>query len=413
MEEAPAPDLDPDLRALLHASSVALCREVGYVGAGTVEFLVATGPDGTQTGYFLEMNTRLQVEHPGTEVVTGLDLVQWQLAVAAGEPLPLTQDEITCTGHAVEVRVYAEDPYAGFLPQAGTVVDVGWGYRGQGDPDEDGGPPDDLGWRRVHAAFDEGDDRYEVTSSYDPMLAKLVGRGSDREGAIDDVLRTIDDSRVAGIATNLGWVRRLVDSAAFRAGEVHTGWLDAYEGPLLERPEVSAEALAAAASLLPHHRDHPPELDRDRTPFGAADGFRLAGPPAAVVVHLVDAEGRPHAVDVADRASGGRAGRDGRRVGATWQGQTHLREESDAMRRTSAAAAGDADVVAPMPGTVVALEVAVGDAVTSGQRLGAVEAMKMELALLAPHDGTVTHVGAAVGEQVAMGHVLVHVEEAS
>ena len=414
VEEAPAPDLDPDLRALLHASSVALCREVGYVGAGTVEFLVATGPDGTQTGYFLEMNTRLQVEHPVTEVVTGVDLVQWQLAVAAGEPLPLTQDEITCTGHAVEVRVYAEDPYAGFLPQAGTVVDVGWGYRGQGDPDEGGGRPDDLGWRRVHAALDEEDEPYEVTSSYDPMLAKLVGRGSDRDGAIDDVLRTIDDSRVAGIATNLGWVRRLVDSTAFRAGEVHTGWLDAYEGPLLERPEVSAEALAVAAAMLSQVRDRPLDPDRDHTPFGAADGFRLAGPPAPVVVHLVDEDGRPRAVDVGiDEAYGGWGVLDGRRVWATWQGQTHLLEEADAMRRTSAAAAGDADVVAPMPGTVVALEVAVGDAVTSGQRLGAVEAKKMELALLAPHDGTVTHVGAAVGEQVAMGHVLVHVEEAS
>lgn len=383
VEEAPAPDLDPALRSLLHRSSVALCEEVGYVGAGTVEFLVA-GPAGEQHAYFLEMNTRLQVEHPVTEQVTGLDLVQWQLDVAAGRRLPLAQHEITCTGHAVEVRVYAEDPYAGFLPQAGHVLDARWGGRkGQ-----------------VHAAI-EGE--ADVSSAYDPMLAKLVAHGADRDEAIDALLAVIDGSAVEGVATNLGWVRRLVDSTPFRSGAVHTGWLDAYEGPLLERPDVAPEALRSAALLLGEAQD--------TSPFGRADGWRSAAPPAPRVVHLAEPDGTTHAVAVAPDAAHADATARGCRIWATWQGQTWVLEQADAMRRSASAAVGDADVVAPMPGAVVALDVAVGDVVTAGRRLGAVEAMKMELALLAPHDGTVTHVGARVGDQVAMGHVVVHVEE--
>ncbi|MGJ9413883.1 biotin carboxylase N-terminal domain-containing protein [Aeromicrobium sp. CF4.19] len=386
VEEAPAPGLDPTLRALLHDSSVALCREVEYTGAGTVEFLVAAQGDGTQVGYFLEMNTRLQVEHPVTEQVTGLDLVQWQLDVAAGRVLPLAQGDVTATGHAVEVRVYAEDPYAGFLPQAGRVLDARWSPgRGQ-----------------VHTAV-EGE--AVVTSSYDPMIAKLVGSGPDRDAAIDDVLAAIDDSAVVGIETNLGWLRRLVDSQAFRTGQVHTGWLDAHEGPLLERPDVAEQALRAAAHAV---------LDqRDASPFGRLDGWRSAGPPRVPVVVLAEPDGTTHDVVVGPAAATGASHRHGRRVWATWQGQTTELEPADAMRRTSAVAAGEADVAAPMPGTVVALEVVAGEVVVAGQRLGAVEAMKMELALLAPHDGTVSHVGAAVGDQVAMGHVVVHVSPAS
>ncbi|KQP83704.1 biotin carboxylase N-terminal domain-containing protein [Aeromicrobium sp. Leaf291] len=386
VEEAPAPGLDPALRTLLHDSSVALCQEVGYVGAGTVEFLVADSPEG-QTAYFLEMNTRLQVEHPVTEQVTGLDLVQWQLDVAAGLPLPLAQDEITCTGHAVEVRVYAEDPYTGFLPQAGHVLDVVWDRSASS-----------RGAGQVHAAIEY---EAEVAAAYDPMIAKLVGAGANRDAAIDTLVSVIDGSQVEGIETNLGWVRRLVDSPEFRAGEVHTGWLDAYEGPLLERPSPTPEALQSAASLL--------EPERDGSPFGRGDGWRSAGPSMRTAAPLAEPDGTVYEVSTGSYATAS-ATRRGRRVWATWQGQTWVLEAADAMRRSSVAAAGTADVVSPMPGAVVALDVAVGDAVTAGQRLGAVEAMKMELALVAPHDGTVTHVGAAVGDQVAMGHVVVHVE---
>ncbi len=388
LEEAPAPGLDPAVRELLHSSSVALCREVGYTGAGTVEFLVADAPAGSptpQVAYFLEMNTRLQVEHPVTEQVTGLDLVQWQLDVAAGRALPRTQEEITCTGHAVEARVYAEDPYSGFLPQAGEVLAVTWG------PGE------------VHAAIDEGRPA-EVSAAYDPMLAKLVAHGPDRDGAIEELLRLIDASAVEGVTTNLGWVRRLLDSEAFRSGEVHTGWLDAHDGPLLERPAVTPDALVLAAAELLDGTGH------DATPFGRGDGWRLGGAGAPRHAVVMDEDGAVHDVAVAEPLPHGVVTRRGRRLWVTRHGQTHVLEAADGMRRARTAAAGDADVVAPMPGTVVALDVAVGDVVAAGQRLGAVEAMKMELALTAPHDGTVTHLGAEVGRQVPMGHVLVHVE---
>ncbi|GAA2083697.1 acetyl-CoA carboxylase biotin carboxylase subunit [Aeromicrobium halocynthiae] len=394
VEEAPAPGLDADVRQRLLDSSVALAREVGYVGAGTVEFLVA-GEPGHQEAYFLEMNTRLQVEHPVTEKVTGVDLVQWQLDVAAGRPLPLTQDEIACTGHAVEVRVYAEDPYAGFLPQSGEVLEVAW-------PD---GPLFD-GEGRVHAALEPSADGVPTTVSaaYDPMLAKLVGHGDDRDAAIADVLDVIDGSRVVGLTTNLGWVRRLVDSAAFRDGEVHTGWLDGYDGPLLERPGVLREVLVAAAAELHGVRD------AGDGPFGRRDGWRSAGPSAPVVIRLVDERGLAHDVEVVLPHDDVDVLRCGSQVHATWHGQTWTLGEADAMRRQGAAVASAADVVAPMPGTVVALAVAEGDRVSAGDALGAVEAMKMEFALTAPHDGTVTHVGAVVGQQVAMDHVVVHVE---
>ena len=392
VEEAPAPGLDPDVRQRLLDSSVALAREVGYVGAGTVEFLVA-GEPGRQEAYFLEMNTRLQVEHPVTEKVTGVDLVQWQLDVAAGRPLPVGQDEIACTGHAVEVRVYAEDPYAGFLPQSGEALDVAWG---------DAAPA--AGEGRVHAAIEPSPDGSPTTvgSAYDPMLAKLVGLGDDRDAAILDVLDVLDGSRVVGLTTNLGWVRRLVDSAAFRDGEVHTGWLDAYEGPLLERPAPPEEVVAAAAAeLLGSGGDGP---------FGRLDGWRSAGPAAPVVVQVTD----EHGVEHASVANGARVGvavlRTGSRVHVTRHGQTWTLEQADAMRRQGSVAASAADVVAPMPGTVVSLTVAEGDRVRTGDALGAVEAMKMEFSLTAPHDGTVTHVGAVVGQQVAMDHVVVHVE---
>lgn len=391
VEEAPAPGLDPDLRDLLRTSSVALCREVGYVGAGTVEFLVASAPDGSQRGYFLEMNTRLQVEHPVTEQVTGLDLVRLQLDVAAGQPLPVTQDDVRADGHAVEVRVYAEDPYTGFLPQAGHVVEAHWG----------GGDAVSEWGASVHAALvGEG----TVTSSYDPMIAKLVAHGPDRDTAIDAVVDLVDESSVAGIASNLGWLRRLVDAPEFRAGEVHTGWLDAYVGPLLELPEIPDVVLGAVAAAL-----RPPA---EGDGFGRADGFRPGGSAAPVRVRLVDADGHQHDVEpLGDPAV--RVVRRGARTWATWRGQTWLLEPADAMRRAGAVTAGDADVTSPMPGTVVALEVAEGDVVVAGQRLGAVEAMKMELALVAPHDGTVTHVGAQVGAQVAMGQLVVHVEAGS
>ena len=366
VEEAPAPDLPEAVRDLLQSSSVALSREVGYVSAGTVEFLVLG-----DEAYFLEMNTRLQVEHPVTEEVTGADLVRWQLEVAAGAPLP-SQDSLTCAGHAVEVRVYAEDPYAGFLPQAGRIDAF---VPGPGARVEDAGLP-------------------EVSTAYDPMVAKLVVRGADRSDALDRTVAVLDGTVLAGLANNLGFVRRLLDSTDFRSGAVHTGWLDAYDGPLLDRPDVPEAAAAVAAAWLW------PDV---------GDGWRSSGPAAAVRRPVVDALGAQH--DVVGDAPPSLAGvLQGHRAHVVSEGQTWTFERPDGMRRRHAALAGDAEVTAPMPGTVLDVRVAEGEVVEAGQRLGTIEAMKMELALTAAHGGTVSLVGAAVGDQVPMGHVLFHVE---
>ena len=382
VEEAPAPFVTDAVRARIHEASVALCREVGYVNAGTVEFLVRG-----EEAFFLEMNTRLQVEHPVTEEVTGLDLVMWQLDVAAGLPLPKMQDEITVSGHAIEVRAYAEDPYTDFLPQSGTVEELVWSPAA-----------------RVDAAFDG---HGEVTTAYDPMIAKVVVHGADREAARLRMLDALDESAIFGVKSNLGFVRRLVASAQFAEGAVDTGWLDSDAAEtLLTAPELPKEALLVGADVLASAR-----VDPAGSPFATGDGWRLSGTPAPRRVPVMDADGVTHWVEATGslpsalwhrNASGG--------VSVAWQGQPWLLMAPDPMRSAHLAAVGDADVTAPMPATVLSIDVAEGDTVTAGQHLGALEAMKMELALTAPHDGVVTHVGATTGEQVKQGHLLLTVE---
>jgi acetyl/propionyl-CoA carboxylase alpha subunit len=381
---------------------VALAREVGYTGAGTVEFLVAG-----DEAFFLEMNTRLQVEHPVTEEVTGTDLVAWQLAVAAGRPLPLAQDAIGFDGHALEVRVYAEDPYAGFLPQAGTIEDLAFSGRA-----------------RVETALDGPS---EVSTSYDPMIAKLVTHADDRDGAIAAMLEAIDGSMVAGLTTNLGFLRRLVATDDFRRGPVPTDWLDHPPADLVIRPDVPRVALVAAAGELAPLPDG--------TPFGAQDGWRVGEqrPPA---ITLEDETGALHDVPLDGAARPGVAMPDRYRdpfPGAVAAGEAEgpppsvdvhgwvrvaveghtwtLSLPDGTRRRRSAHGAADAEVTAPMPGTVLSVAVAEGQRVTAGESLGVLEAMKMELALTAPYDGTVTTVAAAAGARVALGDVLFVVED--
>ena len=387
VEEAPAYGLSPMLRSTMHQSAVALCQAVGYTGAGTVEFLVADGE-----AYFLEMNTRLQVEHLVTEEITGLDLVQWQLLVAAGKPLPLTQDEITASGHAMEVRVYAEDPYAGFLPQAGHVVDAAW--------------PEGV---RVETDLGPNQD---VSTAYDPMLGKIVVAGADREDARHRMVAALDDTGIFGVTTNLGFVRRLVASRDFAGGEVHTAWLDSDASiDLLTPPTLPTDAAHAAARLWASFAV--PEGD---SPWSVNDGWRAGAAPAATRVVLVDEAGTPWEFAFADdeEIDGGLlavADADGLTI--AWQGQNWRLDTPDPMRGGHRLhASTDADLVSPMPGTVLRVDVAEGDAVTLGQQLGVVEAMKMELALLAPYDGVVAHVGAAAGDQVPIKHLLFTVEPA-
>ena len=388
VEEAPAFGLTDELRRTLHESSVALCREVGYTGAGTVEFLVADDGAGGQRAYFLEMNTRLQVEHPVTEEITGLDLVQWQLLVAAGQPLPLTQDEIAATGHAMEVRVYAEDPYAGFVPQAGHVQDVAW--------------PEGA---RIESDL-EGD--AVVSTAYDPMLGKIVVAGTDREDARLRLVDALDATGIFGVTTNLGFVRRLVAGEEFAAGRVHTAWLDSdASAELLTAPALPEDAARAAAVMWAGH-----VVVGGDDPFGRADGWRSGADPAPTAIALADDTGRVWRFDVAADEHG-----DALAVGTrdsitiAWEGQTWTLEVPDPMRGGHRRGAStDADLVSPMPGTVLRVDVAEGDTVVAGQQLGVVEAMKMELAMTAPYDGVVSLVGAAAGDQVPIKHLLFTVD---
>ncbi|AXT86388.1 carbamoyl-phosphate synthase subunit L [Aeromicrobium sp. A1-2] len=388
VEEAPAYGLTDELRRTLHDSSVALCREVGYTGAGTVEFLVADG-----RAYFLEMNTRLQVEHPVTEQITGLDLVQWQLLVAAGHDLPLAQDEITASGHAMEVRVYAEDPYSGFLPQAGHVLAAAW--------------PEDV---RVETDL-FGDQ--EVSTAYDPMLGKIIVTGSDREDARVRMIAALDDTGIFGVTTNVGFARRLVAADEFAAGRVHTAWLDSdAAADLLTTPTLSEPAARAAALLWAGLT-----LPDGSSPLSVHDGWRSGGDPAAVRIVLVDEADRSWEHLIGDDEPAGAAelaiaDTDGLTI--AWQGQTWRLDAPDPMRGGhQRGAATDADLVSPMPGTVLRVDVSPGDIVTLGQQLGVVEAMKMELSMVAPYDGVVSHVGAAAGDQVPIKHLLFTVDPAA
>jgi acetyl-CoA/propionyl-CoA carboxylase, biotin carboxylase, biotin carboxyl carrier protein len=400
LEEAPAPTISEAVRRRLTTAAVRLAQAVGYVSAGTVEFMVA-GDD----AYFLEMNTRLQVEHPATELVCGLDLVELQLRIAAGEPLPFGQHEVQAQGHAIEARVYAEDPAAGFLPQAGTATTVRWSERA-----------------RVDAALEPGQ---RVDTWYDPLLGKVIAHGATREAARRALVAALDDSAIFGVTTNLGFLRRLAASDEFRDAALDTGWLDRHPGAFPAEPSELA-LIAAAWSQATG--------ERSADPFGAGDGWRLGGPPAPVEVELEHA-GERHVVSV-DVAGGRVAGRSVRPVasepgrlrleidGAIEEFQVEPRAhavtvghhgEAHAFRRPAAfahdaAATADGSVLAPMPGTVLSVATAAGAPVREGDALVVIEAMKMELSLTAPFDGAVTSLHVAPGDQVKLGQVLAEVE---
>jgi 3-methylcrotonyl-CoA carboxylase alpha subunit/acetyl-CoA/propionyl-CoA carboxylase biotin carboxyl carrier protein len=412
LEEAPAPTISDDVRRLVTESAVALAREVGYVNAGTVEFLLDTDTD---EAYFLEMNTRLQVEHPVTEAITGLDLVHLQLDVAAGEPLPFEQADVTVSGHAIEARVYAEDSFGGFLPQAGTADLVRWpGF------DTGAGTPSSTSGIRVDHALESGQ---VVSTAYDPMLGKVIAHGPDREIARRGLLEALDHTGVLGLTTNAGFLRALVASDEFRLATIDTAWLDrpdtTIEPPGVDVPRVFA-AWIQAMLVAAHDTGHPFQ----------ADGWRVGSSPAPTVVELDQTV-------LVNREAGLVDGHEVRQVSAenhvavlmvdgvrevavvnvqphvaevAYRGQRFVFERPDVFA-DHGPAVGDGSVVSPMPGTVLEVRVAVGDSVGEGDVLGVVEAMKMELALKSPYAGTVTVVDAEAGEQVALGHLLFVVEE--
>jgi 3-methylcrotonyl-CoA carboxylase alpha subunit/acetyl-CoA/propionyl-CoA carboxylase biotin carboxyl carrier protein len=370
LEEAPAPTITAAVRDLVTSSAVALAKQVGYCNAGTVEFLL---DESTGEAYFLEMNTRLQVEHPVTEAITGLDLVELQLRVAAGEPLPVAQDDVTVTGHAIEARVYAEDSFGGFLPQAGTATHVQW--------------PAGV---RVDHALESGQ---VVSTAYDPMLGKVIAYGATREQARRALVDALDRTAILGLTTNTGFLRALVASDEFRDATIDTAWLDRNEVP---PPDPAPARLAAAWEVFLARRE-------DDGPF-RSDGFRLAGEPAPVVIELdepVTLTGpEPRDRPVAD------VGTD--HVEVVHQGQRYVFARPDVFG-DHAVDLGDGAITAPMPGTVLDVRVADGDRVETGQVLVVLEAMKMELSLKAPFDGTVGRLAASTGAQVALGTTLLEV----
>jgi 3-methylcrotonyl-CoA carboxylase alpha subunit/acetyl-CoA/propionyl-CoA carboxylase biotin carboxyl carrier protein len=394
LEEAPGPTVDPELRRRLTSAAVALAQEVGYTNAGTVEFLL---DNASGEFYFLEMNTRLQVEHPVTELVCGgLDLVEEQLRIAGGAPLSIRQDDLTIHGHAIEARVYAEDSFGGFLPQAGTTSLVRW-PAGEGV--------------RVDHALESGQ---VVSTSYDPMLGKVIVHGPDRESARRALVAALDDTAVLGLTTNAGFLRALAASDAFRDATIDTAWLDRHELPAPDDDVPRVMAAWITAMLAATDTGHPFQ----------SDGFRLGADPAPTIVEL-------DRVVLVDRHAGTVDGVpvqqvsaenhvlelvvDGHTVRAVvnvqpdvvevaYRGQRHVLTGPD--RLADAETVGDGTVVSPMPGTVLEIRVREGDRVAEGHVLGMMEAMKMELSLTAPFAGTVAEVAAGVGDQVAIGAAL-------
>ncbi|MBM9621455.1 acetyl/propionyl/methylcrotonyl-CoA carboxylase subunit alpha [Streptomyces zhihengii] len=398
IEEAPSVLLDEATRAAMGEAAVQAARSCGYRGAGTVEFIVP-GTDPSQY-YFMEMNTRLQVEHPVTELVTGLDLVEWQLRVAAGEPLGFAQDDITLTGHAVEARICAEDPSRGFLPSGGTVLRLR-------EPSGDG--------VRTDSGLTEGT---EVGSLYDPMLSKVIAYGPDRATALRRLRAALADTVTLGVPTNAGFLRRLLAHPAVVSGEMDTGLVER-EAPSLVPEGVPDEVYEAAAAARAEALAPRPGGWTD--PFSVPNGWRMGGRPAPLAFPLrvpghdpvtraahPDAARRvgEHAISVelhgvthTFHRAGSWLGRDG----DCWQVLDHDPVEASL---SGAAHAGADTLAAPMPGTVTVVKVAVGDAVAAGQSLLVVEAMKMEHVISAPHAGTVTELDVVAGSTVAMDQVL-------
>jgi acetyl-CoA/propionyl-CoA carboxylase, biotin carboxylase, biotin carboxyl carrier protein len=413
VEEAPSPLLDEASRARMGAAAVAAAQAVGYVGAGTVEYIVSA--DRPDEFFFMEMNTRLQVEHPVTELVTGLDLVELQLRVAAGEPLPFAQEDVRLDGHAIEARVYAEDPARGFLPTGGTVLALA-------EPEG----------ARVDSGLDVGT---EVGGSYDPMLAKVIVHGGDRTEALHRLDRALASYTLLGVPTNVAFLRALLKHPSVASGDLDTGLVERALGELTSGDGVPPEVLAAAAldrmlALEPAGGDPWAIPDGWRpgahawtpwiiTPSGGEPvEVRVQGRAASARVVIGDGEPVPASLSGSTLAYGGRtvsftAARDGRtlwlgRDGHAWALAEHVKAEGGA----AADAAGDGVLRSPMPGTVLAVKVGEGDRVDEGQPLVVVEAMKMEHTVTAPRAGVVAQLPARAGAQVALDAVLAVIEEA-
>ncbi|MDB5754026.1 MAG: 3-methylcrotonyl-CoA carboxylase [Massilia sp.] len=433
LEEAPAPGMPLARRAAMGEAAVAAAKAVGYVGAGTVEFIA--NQDGSF--YFMEMNTRLQVEHPVTEMITGTDLVEWQLRVAFGEPLPKSQHELAINGHAIEARIYAENPEKGFLPSIGTL-------RHMDTPDAvsfelGAGPNGEPAPVRIDSGVREGD---AISPFYDPMIAKLIVWGFDRTQALARMSQALAEFRIVGLATNIAFLKRLVEGGAFAQADLDTGLIERNAGSLFPPPKpVPAGALAfAAVALIEAEKDASAAVSANRAdPFGNALGWRLNGTyrrqisfaddysagtdqkayQVGVTYHpdgweldvgdvkaelsLLARDGAELSIKLGSASMHGAVRRDGDTFHVFTSGRHFTLAYNDPMAHAGEAEAAGGRLTAPMPGKVVAVLASRGQQVKKGDPLVIMEAMKMEHTIAAPSDGLVQEILYQVGDQVADG----------
>ena len=389
IEEAPAPGMDEATREAICAAAVRAAKAVDYEGAGTIEF-IADASEGLRADriFFMEMNTRLQVEHPVTEEITGVDLVEWQLRVASGEPIPLKQEELSINGWAIEARLYAEDPAKGFLPSTGRLEYLRW---------------DAV---RVDTGVEEGG---SVTPYYDPLIAKLIMRSGNREDALNYLAHQLEGTDVFGLQTNKSFLIRLLRHQDVKEGRLDTGLIERNQDSLVARPAVSDALLSDALENLMH---------ADGSNFQMVlhyRGFRMNAEPKSAFTLLVDGEPRSFRFGISPPGEY----RNYQLYSLTDPDKTTARIEGELVtirppryESSGSASAADGDILAPMPGKVIAVDVAAGDSVTAGQRLLVLEAMKMEHALTAPFDGVVAELSVSEGAQVQVEALLVKVEAA-
>jgi len=429
LEEAPAPGMSAARRAEMGAAAVAAAQAVGYVGAGTVEFIAEEQNDGDLRFYFMEMNTRLQVEHPVTEAITGLDLVEWQLRVAAGEPLPRQQDELAIRGHAIEARICAENPDADFLPATGTLHVARW--------------PEHVAFQRhdtlarVDSGVREGD---AITPFYDPMIAKLIVWGENRAQALARLAAALRDTHLMGPATNVAFLRRVVTSHAFATADLDTALIQREHAALFEAPALAPEV--AAAAVAAHIVAQEAALE-DADPWSRRDGWRLHG--GALRRVDLERDGQPlplrlerlhdgatrlrvaeashtfasralghgrHDVQLGERRFTASVYAHGERFAVFTEAGSAQLAEVDPLAHAGDGAGSEGRLTAPMPGKVIGFLAAVGDRVQRGQALAVMEAMKMEHTIHAPHDGVVEELLYAVGDQVSEGGELLRLQAA-
>jgi 3-methylcrotonyl-CoA carboxylase alpha subunit len=430
LEEAPAPGMTQARRNSMGEAAVAAAKAIGYVGAGTVEF-IATPGEGKAAGtyYFMEMNTRLQVEHPVTEMITGLDLVEWQLRVACGEPLPLAQDELTISGHALEARIYAEDPAKGFLPSTGRITHLA--------------APAESRHVRIDTGVRAGD---AITPYYDPMIAKLIIWDTDRQSALARMRTALEQFQVVGVTTNTEFLARLVACEAFTSADLDTGLIERNRSVLLPAPALAGDevlALAALAELLAIERRAKERAAASAdpcSPWGACDGWRLnqdnhhilvfrqGEREQAVTAHYrpgryeVELPGGRHALTGAWQSDGSLTAwledvvlcanvvQSGPVLDIFFRGIRYRLELHDPALHEVGTDAHGGSLAAPMPGKIIAVLTTTGAKVAKGTPLVILEAMKMEHTIIAPGKGTVRDIHYKVGEQVGEGAELLGFE---